>query len=55
MYGYSAGAGRTGTYIAIDNLINEINQTEHIDVFNAVLNMRRNRKDMVQTLVSCLL
>ena len=48
---FSAGAGRTGTYIAIDNLIEEITETGHVDVFNAVIKMRRNREGIVQTAV----
>ena len=48
----SAGAGRTGTYIAIDNLTEEISETGKVDIVNAVLKMRRNRKDMIQNKVS---
>ena len=49
---FSAGAGRTGTYIAIDNLTEEISETGKVDVINAVMKMRRNRKDMIQTAVN---
>ena len=52
MYLNSAGAGRTGTYIAIDNLIKTLKTTKHIDAFNEVIKMRRNRKDMVRNVVS---
>ena len=50
---FSAGAGRTGTYIAIDNLTEEIGDTGRVDVINAVMKMRRNRKDMIQNTVTC--
>ena len=48
---FSAGAGRTGTYIAYDNLVEELQATRKVDVKKAVLKMRENRKDMVQNKV----
>ena len=51
----SAGAGRTGTYIAIDNLIEEFHENEKVEIFNAVMKMRKNRKDMIQSSVSLLI
>ena len=47
----SAGVGRTGTYIAIDNLTEEIRNSGKVDVVNAVMKMRQNRKDMIQNTV----
>ena len=49
----SAGAGRTGTYIAIDNLTEEIRDCGKVDVVSAVMKMRVNRKDMIQNAVRC--
>jgi len=48
IFSYSAGAGRSGTYMAFDNLFNEMKETKKIDPMKAVLKMRENRKDMVQ-------
>jgi len=50
----TAGVGRTGTYIAIDAMINKIKQEGKIDIYNFVSQMRRERHLMVQTVV-CLL
>jgi len=44
----SAGVGRTGAYIAIDSLIENINNKKNIDVFNKVLEIRLYRVSMVQ-------
>ncbi|XP_070184855.1 receptor-type tyrosine-protein phosphatase beta-like [Littorina saxatilis] len=48
----SAGVGRTGTFIALDFLMQFV--TEHslddeVDIYNLVLNMRHNRPYMVQS------
>ena len=48
----SAGVGRTGTYIAMDVLWEQLNAESKIDVKRFVEEMRRRRKDMVQTVVS---
>ncbi|KAF5281937.1 hypothetical protein FQA39_LY00461 [Lamprigera yunnana] len=45
----SAGIGRTGTIIALDILLQTINENKDIDIFNTVLNLRKDRKNMVQT------
>ena len=49
---YSAGVGRSGTFIAIDTEIQRIEKENVIDVYNCVLKMRFWRNFMVQTLVS---
>ncbi|CAM2720785.1 unnamed protein product [Rotaria socialis] len=45
----TAGVGRTGTYIAIDAMIDKIKQEEKVDIYNFVSKMRRERHLMVQT------
>ena len=55
---HSAGVGRTGTFIAIDTLLHQINHQSQqqqkqeqrtVDVFGVVYRMRMNRVAMVQT------
>ena len=46
-----AGIGRTGTFIAMDYLLEQADTEKHIDVFKCVTQMRRSRINMVQTLV----
>ena len=48
---FSAGVGRTGTFIALDILSDQLAQENQINVFEAVYNMRLRRTDMVQSLV----
>ncbi|XP_052249223.1 receptor-type tyrosine-protein phosphatase kappa-like [Dreissena polymorpha] len=45
----SAGIGRTGTYIALDILVHEGEAEGAVEIHGCVLNMRRNRVNMVQT------
>nr|XP_039258521.1 uncharacterized protein LOC120335088 [Styela clava] len=45
----SAGAGRTGTFIGYDILLEESTSKRSVDVFSCVLNMRKQRVEMVQT------
>lgn len=48
---FSAGIGRTGTYIAID-VLSETGKTQSkINIAEYVKKMRRNRMNMVQTYV----
>ena len=49
---FSAGVGRTGTYIAIDALLNAIKENKEINVFKFVNGLREQRVLMVQALVS---
>ncbi|XP_041852407.1 receptor-type tyrosine-protein phosphatase eta isoform X2 [Melanotaenia boesemani] len=45
----SAGVGRTGTFIAIDRLIFQIERENIVDVFGIVYDLRMHRPLMVQT------
>ncbi|XP_065834055.1 receptor-type tyrosine-protein phosphatase S-like isoform X2 [Oscarella lobularis] len=44
----SAGVGRTGTFIVIDQMLERINEGLPIDVFRAVKSLRTRRQEMVQ-------
>lgn len=45
----SAGVGRTGTFIAVDWLMQEARVQKEIDIFSTVLRMRECRVSMVQS------
>lgn len=51
---FSAGVGRTGTFIALDIMLERIPQTHDVNVYECVQNMRTKRTNMVQTKVCCL-
>ena len=51
-YFYSAGVGRTGTFIAVDQLLQHLKQHQYVDIFGLVHEMRNQRTLMVQTEVS---
>lgn len=51
-YFFSAGIGRTGTYIAIDVLYEAGKIDKKINIAEYVKNMRQNQMNMVQTYVS---
>uniref|UniRef100_A0A8C5R0D7 protein-tyrosine-phosphatase n=1 Tax=Leptobrachium leishanense TaxID=445787 RepID=A0A8C5R0D7_9ANUR len=48
----SAGVGRTGTLIALDRAIRQIDAEDQVDVLGIVRNLRMHRNLMVQTEVS---
>ncbi|XP_019345084.1 receptor-type tyrosine-protein phosphatase O isoform X3 [Alligator mississippiensis] len=45
----SAGVGRTGTFIALDRLLQHIHDHEFVDILGLVSDMRSHRMSMVQT------
>ncbi|KAG8534787.1 hypothetical protein GDO81_020507, partial [Engystomops pustulosus] len=45
----SAGVGRTGTFIALDRLMQHIRDHEFVDVLGLVAELRSFRMSMVQT------
>uniref|UniRef100_A0A3Q1ET59 protein-tyrosine-phosphatase n=1 Tax=Acanthochromis polyacanthus TaxID=80966 RepID=A0A3Q1ET59_9TELE len=45
----SAGVGRTGTFMALDRLMQQIREHEFIDILGMVSEMRSHRLSMVQT------
>lgn len=51
----SAGVGRTGTFIALDRLLQQMKQEKVVDIFGVVYALRMNRYLMIQTLVRSLL
>jgi protein-tyrosine phosphatase len=48
----SAGVGRTGTFIALDTLLNEADKTGTVDIFDVVKYLRLQRMASVQVLAS---
>uniref|UniRef100_A0A8D2QJI1 protein-tyrosine-phosphatase n=1 Tax=Zonotrichia albicollis TaxID=44394 RepID=A0A8D2QJI1_ZONAL len=50
----SAGVGRTGTFIALDRLLQQMRQEKVVDIFGVVYSLRMNRYQMIQTLVRSL-
>ena len=39
----SAGVGRSGTFIALDRILQQINRCDVVDIFGIVYNMRKER------------
>lgn len=55
VYLFSAGVGRTGTFMVIDSTLDRIKAENTIDIFNYVAYLRTRRTAMVQTEVRTLL
>ena len=49
----SAGVGRTGTYITLDNVLDQIEAEGLVDIDGIIAKARNQRMKMVQTKVSC--
>ena len=45
----SAGVGRTGTFIAIDTLLQQIKEHHSVDIYGFACEMRQHRNHMIQT------
>ena len=48
---HSAGVGRTGTFIAVDAMMQRLKERDDLDIYNFVTQMRTKRTFMVQNLV----
>ncbi len=47
----SAGVGRTGSFIAVDYLLQEAEREQAVDIKGCVYMLRSQRPNMIQTLV----
>ncbi|KTF71366.1 hypothetical protein cypCar_00048535, partial [Cyprinus carpio] len=45
----SAGVGRTGTFIALDRVLQQLDTRDTVDIYSAVFDLRLHRTHMVQT------
>ena len=48
---FSAGVGRTGTYITLDNVFDQIEAEGLVDIDGVIVKARKQRMKMVQTKV----
>lgn len=48
----SAGVGRTGTLVALDSLMQQLQDENQVSIFNTVCDLRHQRNFLVQSLVS---
>lgn len=48
-YLFSAGVGRSGTFIVLDHLLQLIREKDEVDIFSMVYKLRKERVLMVQT------
>ena len=49
---FSAGVGRTGTFITLDAMMERLKERDDLNIFEFVNEMRTRRMYMVQTVVS---
>ena len=47
----SAGVGRTGTLVALDSLMHQVEEEDQVSIFNTVCDLRHQRNFLVQSLV----
>ncbi|KAJ8245485.1 hypothetical protein GJAV_G00271240 [Gymnothorax javanicus] len=45
----SAGVGRTGTFVALDRVLQQLDTKDTVDIYGAVFDLRLHRSHMVQT------
>ncbi|XP_022101684.1 receptor-type tyrosine-protein phosphatase alpha-like [Acanthaster planci] len=50
---FSAGVGRTGTYICLDSVLQQMNQEGQVDVLGFIYRMRQKRIMIVHTSAQC--
>ena len=48
----SAGVGRTGTLVALDSLVTELDEENQASIFNIICDLRHQRNFLVQSLVT---
>ena len=51
-YSHSAGVGRTGTFMTLDTMMERLKERDDINIFEFITEMRTQRTQMVQALVS---
>ena len=51
LFFHSAGVGRTGTFIAVDAMMQRLKEKDDLDIYNFVTQMRNKRTFMVQNMV----
>lgn len=49
---FSAGIGRTGTFIALDALVTATSNGQKVNISDYIENMRKDRMNMIQTKVN---
>ena len=54
-YLFSAGVGRTGTFITIDAMIQRLKERNDLNIYEFVTDMRSKRTFMVQNQVSIII
>ena len=50
----SAGVGRSGTLVAIDGLVQQLREENHVAIYSMVCDLRHQRNYLVQSVVSFL-
>ena len=50
-FSFSAGVGRTGTFITIDHVLEQVRKENSVNIPEVINKIRRQRMKMVQTVV----